>query len=319
MTNEPLRKARDLLLDVNSPDAEVIFKALGNSLRLRILALLSRDHLAVADIISKLDLPASTVNQHLKVLEEAGLIQTFLRPATRGTEKVCAKVYQKLQCELVPPAVQPERAVEISMPVGAYVDFEVTRPCGLASESNIIGLLGDPEAFLEPSRINAQMLWFASGYVEYRFPKKLPPRSALESLSLSMEICSEAAGYAEDWPSDITLWLNGVEVGTWTSPGDFGEHHGLLNPDWWSSSNTQHGLLKIWQVTGAGSFIDGLLISPKTIDDLSIEDRPYISVRIGVKPDAEFQGGVNLFGRYFGNYPQDIVLRLVYDKRELRA
>jgi predicted transcriptional regulator len=316
---QPLTKVRDLLIDVNSPDAEVIFKALGNALRLRILTLLARDHLAVTDIISKLELPASTVNQHLKVLEEAGLIQTFLRPATRGTEKVCAKVYQKLQCELVPQAVPPERAVEISMPVGAYVDFEVTRPCGLASASNIIGLLGDPEAFLEPSRIDAQLLWFATGFVEYRFPKKLPPRSTPESLSLSMEICSEAAGYAEDWPSDITLWINGVEIGTWTSPGDFGEEHGLLNPDWWSSKNTQHGLLKIWQVTGSGSFIDGLLISQKTIADLSIEERPYISVRIGVKPDAEYQGGVNLFGRYFGNYPQDIVLRLVYDKRELRG
>lgn len=313
----PLTKIRDLLVDINSPDAEIIFKALGNSLRLRILTLLSHDHLPVTEIINKLDVPASTVNQHLRVLEEAGLIQTFLRPATRGTEKVCAKVYQKLECDLVPVRVQPERAIEISMPVGAYVDFQVTRPCGLASASNIIGLLGDPEAFLEPNRIDAQLLWFASGYVEYRFPKKLPPRAALESLSLSMEICSEAAGYAEDWPSDITLWINGVDVGTWTSPGDFGKQHGLLNPDWWSSNHTQYGLLKIWQVTNTGSFIDGILISNKTIADLDVEQQPYISVRIGVKPDAEYQGGVNLFGRYFGNYPQDMLLRLVYDKQEL--
>lgn len=319
MTETPLTKIRDLHLDIESSEAEIVFKALGNGLRLRILQLLAKDHLAVTDIVGKLDLPASTVNQHLRVLEEAGLIQTFLRPASRGTEKVCAKVYQKLHCELVPALARPERAVEVSMPVGAYVDFQVTRPCGLASETNVIGLLGDPEAFLEPNRINAQLLWFATGFVEYRFPKKLPPHAIPESLSLSMEICSEAAGYDEDWPSDITLWINDVEVGTWTSPADFGAEHGLLNPDWWSSTHTQHGLLKIWQVTGTGSFIDGLLISQKTINDLAIAERPYISVRIGIKPDAEYQGGVNLFGRYFGNYPQDILLRLVYDKRELRA
>ncbi len=314
MIEEPLSKARDLQLDIDSPEAELVFKALGNGLRLRILKLLARDHYAVTDIINKLELPPSTVNQHLKVLEEAGLIQTFLRPATRGTEKVCAKVYQKLQCEFMPAVVPPERAVEVSMPVGAYVDFQVTRPCGLASASNLIGLLGDPEAFLEPNHIDAQLLWFETGYVEYRFPKKLPPRTVPVSLSLSMEICSEAAGYAEDWPSDITLWINGVELGSWTSPGDFGQQRGLLNPDWWSSSHTQHGVLKVWQVTGSGSYVDGLSISAATIDDLKIEQQPYLTVRLGVRPDAEYSGGLNLFGRYFGNYPQDLVLRFVYDK-----
>ncbi len=176
-------------------------------------------------------------------------------------------------------------------------------------------MLGDPEAFLEPNHIDAQLLWFATGYVEYRFPKKLPPRATPQSLSLSTEICSEAAGHAEDWPSDITLWINNVEIGNWTSPGDFGEDRGLLNPDWWNSNNTQHGVLKVWQVTTNGSFVDGLPISPTTIDDLNILNSPYLTIRIGIKPDAEYKGGVNLFGRYFGNYPQDMVLRLVYDKR----
>jgi predicted transcriptional regulator len=35
-------------------------------------------------------------------------------------------------------------------------------------------------------------------------------------------------------------------------------------------------------------------------------------VRIGVKADARYVGGLNIFGRHFGNYPQDIVLRLRY-------
>ena len=37
-----------------------------------------------------------------------------------------------------------------------------------------------------------------------------------------------------------------------------------------------------------------------------------IVVRIGVRPDAENVGGLNLFGRGFGNYPQDLGLRLEY-------
>jgi predicted transcriptional regulator len=35
-----------------------------------------------------------------------------------------------------------------------------------------------------------------------------------------------------------------------------------------------------------------------------------IRVRIEVTPDARHPGGVNVFGRGFGNYDQDIVLRL---------
>jgi predicted transcriptional regulator len=35
-------------------------------------------------------------------------------------------------------------------------------------------------------------------------------------------------------------------------------------------------------------------------------------VRIGVKAEAEHVGGMNLFGRGFGNYDQAIVLRLSF-------
>ncbi|MFO7320705.1 MAG: metalloregulator ArsR/SmtB family transcription factor [Chloroflexota bacterium] len=314
ITEESAKTRRDLLLNIDTPDADLIFKALGNPLRLRILKLLSTHAFTVSQLTENLDIPTSTINQHLKVLEEAGLIQTDLRPASRGTEKVCAGIYRRLECDLIPRVTEPERAIEISMPVGAYSDFQVTRPCGLASQHNIIGLQGDAEAFLEPDRINAQILWFATGYVEYRFPKRLPPRTHPVGLYLSLELCSEAPGHNDDWPSDITVWINDVEIGTWTSPGDFADRRGILNPDWWPSNNTQYGILKSWQVNTEGSYIDGLRISDVVIDDLQITQAAHISVRVGVKPDAEYRGGVNIFGRHFGNYPQDIVLRIVYDR-----
>ena len=34
---------------------------------------------------------------------------------------------------------------------------------------------------------------------------------------------------------------------------------------------------------------------------------------IGVKDDARNKGGLNLFGRKFGNYPQDIVMRMGFE------
>ena len=304
---------RDLVLS-DDEEAEIIFKALGNSSRLRILNALGMRTMTVAEITEILGAPASTANQHIKVLEEAGLIESDLRPATRVTEKICRAVYKKIVLDMNTQPQSQERSVEISMPIGGYSEFEVSRPCGLASQDALIGIMGDTEAFLEPNRVDAQLIWFATGYIEYRFPKRLPPRSYLENLYLSMEICSEAPGYNNDWPSDITLWINNVEIGTWTSLADSGGERGLLNPDWWGMSNTQYGVLKSWQVNGAGSYIDGIKISDVSMSDLAIDDYNYISVKIGIKEDAEYQGGLNLFGRYFGNYPQDLVLRLIYGK-----
>jgi len=240
------------------------------------------------------------------------LLNTELQPAVRGLQKICARAYDVVVIELPRGEVPEQQLVEISMPVGAYVDCQVTPTCGLASETGIIGLFDDPASFYEPDRVQAQLLWFHYGYVEYRFPNRLPPRVALESLHFALEICSEAPLHHADWPSDITLWINGIEIGTWTSPADFGGQHGVLTPAWWEDWNSQYGLLKVWQVNGEGSMIDGVRISDVRLEDLHIIGNPFISVRIGVKPEAQHVGGINIFGRRFGNYPQDLVLRLRY-------
>lgn len=166
--------------------------------------------------------------------------------------------------------------------------------------------------FHHPGRLNAQLIWFAKGYLEYRFPNSHPKGVTLDSLQFSMEICSEAPTHADDWPSDITLWVNGVEIGTWTSPADFGVIRGTFTPSWWSDWSTQYGLLKLWRIARNGSFVDGNRISDVTLDDLKLSRNDYISMRIGNKDGAKHVGGLNLFGRGFGNYPQDILMRINY-------
>jgi predicted transcriptional regulator len=93
---------------------------------------------------------------------------------------------------------------------------------------------------------------------------------------------------------------------------DFGGQAGHLTPDWWGVHSTQYGLLKLWQLDATGTKIDGVWISDVTIDALRLLEAPYIAVRIGIKPDATHVGGLNLFGSQFGNYPQDLVLRMSY-------
>ncbi|TVR19179.1 MAG: ArsR family transcriptional regulator [Anaerolineaceae bacterium] len=304
-----------LTLDFREENTLKVIKALASAPRMAILELLSEQPKNVSEIASALDMPLSTANMHISNLEEAGLLITDLRAGERGLQKVCARAYTTIMVQF-PLAEQVEddiHAIEISMPVGSYVESEVKPTCGLISTEGIIGMLDDPASFYEPARIQAQLLWFHKGYVEYRFPNRLPNQARMISLQLSLELCSEAPLHHPDWPSDITVWVNGVEIGTWTSPADFGGERGILTPSWWESNNTQYGLLKRWQVRRDGSFIDGMRCSDVNCEALDIAAQRFISVRIGVKADAQHVGGVNLFGESFGNYPQDIIMTVRYE------
>jgi predicted transcriptional regulator len=183
----------------------------------------------------------------------------------------------------------------------------------------MIGFLDKPQCFFDPERASAQILWMEDGFVEYTFPNDLPASMEVTRLELIMEVCSEAPDFNLDWPSDITVWINGVEVGTWTSPGDFGGKRGVLNPDWWIEHMTQYGLLKVWSVDANGSYIDGTAASDVKLDRLLVVPQSPLTVRIGIKPDAEHRGGLNLFGSGFGNYAQDLLLRLTYINRSSTA
>ena len=131
---------------------------------------------------------------------------------------------------------------------------------------------------------------------------------------LSIEMCSVAPFYRNDWPSDITLWVNDIEVGTWTSPGDFGGRRGKNNPQWWPDNINQYGLQKYWRIKKDGTYIDNMKLSDKKISEFKLEDNDYISVKIGIKEEAKNIGGISIFGKSFGDYPQDIVMKLEYDK-----
>ena len=308
--NSPIARVLELLAeDHNLQELEAVTKALGSETRLEILRFLSAHTCSVLEIAEALELPPSTANLHINVLEKAGLIETDLRPATRGLQKVCARVYDRIVIQLPADLEREGKAVEVSMPIGAFSDINVMATCGLLGELGIIGQLDDPGAFYEPERIHAQLLWFRRGYIEYRFPNRLPPNVVLDDIEVSFEVCSEAPLHHADWPSDITVWIGNKEIGTWTSPADFGGERGALTPVWWGTQNSQYGLLKMWKVTNNGSYVDGIQISKVTLDQLTLNPGEAIPVRIGIKENAANVGGMNLFGSKFGNYPQDIVLR----------
>ena len=299
-------------VDADSSDETVVslLKALASIPRWHILQCLSEGSLTVIEVSQALDMPLSTVAAQVKILEDAGFVRTELRPASHGLQKVCFRTYDSLVLQLPYLPVMPSNSVEMTMPVGGYTSFDVTPTCGLASSISVIGYLDDPISFYEPRRVEAGLVWFRSGFVEYTFPNRLQRGAGITSMVVSAEICSEAPLHNDNWPSDITLWINGVEVGTWTCPGDFGGQRGRLTPEWWDSKDSQYGVLKRWSISPEGSFIDGYQLSRITLRDLSIESHSVITIRLGVKEDAQNVGGINIFGSGFGNYPQDITLRI---------
>ncbi|MFD0048366.1 ArsR/SmtB family transcription factor [Actinomycetes bacterium NPDC127524] len=303
------------ILHVTLDDLLEIAKALSSDLRIEIFRKLLKRSMNVAELSEIFDIPPSTASSNIKKLEDVGLIRTELVPGTRGSQKLCAAVLKRIIVDTQEMEDETEASyVKTSMPIGNFFDYDVSPTCGLVNETSIIGEFDDIRSFSEPSRTTAQLIWFKQGYVEYRFPNRIPPGCRMTSLELSMELCSEAPLHYKDWPSDITIWINGMEIGTWTSPGEFGGERGFLTPSWWDIQYAQFGLLKRWQVSNRGTLVDGLQISDVVLSDLKDIDSPFITVRIGVKPDALNVGGINLFGRSFGNYGTDINLRLDYER-----
>ncbi len=199
------------------------------------------------------------------------------------------------------------------MPIGIFTDYTVTAPCGLCSTEHIIGFLDFPDSFLNPERMKAGLLWCGSGSVEYKFPNNTKyEEKTVTKLEVSLELSSETPGTNVNWPSDITMWVNKTEIGTWVCPGDYGDKRGKYTPLWWKLEGSQYGLLKHWTVTDKGTFIDGVKISNVTLEDLKISEHHSIRVRVGVKEDAEHMGGMNIFGKGFGNYDQGIILRTYF-------
>lgn len=302
-------------LGIDDPDQIVqVAHALSTRSRVNMLKLLSKKSMNVIEMAELLKLPVSTVANNVKILEAARLIHTELQPASRGAMKVCSRTYDDIQITLNTLAAHygDTLVYELEMPIGHYSDCEVHPTCGMASVDGMLVREDEPPSFYHPKHVGAQIIWFRKGYIEYLLPLEIPRDARIEEIEFSMELCSEAPNYDNDWPSDISVWVNGIEIGMWTSPGDFGDRRGKLNPSWWQDWTTQYGLLKTWRVDRERTTLDMQKVSDVRLSDLKLDERPNIKLRIGVNPDAVHKGGVNLFGKQFGDYAQDIVMKVHY-------
>lgn len=291
-----------------------IGKALSSPVRIDIMNLIKTKPLSLQEIARLLQIPLSSTAMHIRCLEDAGLIITENQPGIRGSMRVCMCHILSFHLEAYDTEIDAaDHSYLYEMPVGSYYNFDVSPTCGLAGMEGIIDCFDNPVSFYSAERQNAQLIWFSQGFLEYRFPNKINRLLTLQELSFSLELCSEAPGYSEDWPSDITFYINDQEVGTYTCPGDFGVRRGKCTPDIWPMGRTQYGLLTSISLRQDGSYINESPVNPAvSLSTVGLDEHPFISFKVCIKSDAVNIGGVNIFGEKYGDHPQGICMRAVY-------
>ena len=296
-----------------------VFKALGSELRINIIKLLQENHeMNMNELATSLGITNGALTSHIKKLEESGIIQVMTERGGHGNQKICKVAVDKIVVDVESEETEEDQNIyNTEVKVGHYSDYNVYPTCGLATSKAIVGEVDDPRYFSHPDRINAGILWFTKGYIEYMIPNLLPSATKIDQITVSLEISSEAPGINNDWPSDISIFLNDVKIGTWTSPGVYGDVQGIFTPDWWFPNWNQYGLLKMIVINKKGTFVDGLKISDVTINQFNLDYKSTVRFKFEIEEDAKNIGGITIFGSEFGNYNQDIKVRIAYSPMEI--
>lgn len=287
-----------------------IFKALSSPVRISIIEILNeRNGMNMNALAEYLGISNGAVTMHIKKLEDAGLIKTVSNYAKNGIQKNCYVTENKILIEFGDH--KENHVYESDLKVGQYSNFQVTPTCGMATKEMIIGEFDNPQVFADPKHIDAGIIWFTTGFLEYRIPNYSAGRTVSE-IQISFEIGSEAPYYNDDWPSDIHFSVNGMDIGYWQSPGDIGGIKYSGNPIWWPPHLNQYGFLKLLRINNNGSFIDGRKISDINISQIlhNREEEPFI-LRFSVHPESENPRGLTLYGQNFGRYDQGILARII--------
>ncbi len=290
-------------------------KAISSEFRVDILQYIAQNPgISLMELAEKFDVSRAAITQNVKILTEAGLLEIGKGSVQGSGRKGCYLSEDKFLLN-IRRHILTQKIYSTEIPIGQYSDYSVTPTCGIATPNELIGAADDPAFFDDPKRFNASILWFTTGFVEYRLPNYLKKDQKVEELQFSFEVSSEAPGSAENWPSDLTFSLNGTELGLWTSPGDYGNVRGRYTPEWWEINWNQYGLLKLLSISDQGTFIDGRMISPLKLSDLNLDYRSELRFRISALKGAQNEGGCTIFGRDFGNYNQGLKFNLIYTEK----
>lgn len=297
-----------------SPLSLHVYEALASKTRLKILAFIGGNKRSISEIATFLNISNSITTRHIQQLEDCGILDS---ERGRGKDRNKKLVYLKTDQIYItfPAKIYHEYQLHSrNLKLGHFTNFSVTPTCGLATATNTVGQFDEPKYFMDAQRVDAELLWFNTGFVEYTIPNFLKENETPKLLEISFEIASEFPGSNNLCPSDISIYINDIKVAVYTSPGNFSDTRGRYTPKWWNDHFSQYGLLKHLRITELDTGIDGTAYSNITLQDLNLPHCPFIKIKFAVDDDAENKRGLTLFGNSFGNYNQDILINLYYIK-----
>lgn len=302
----------DYYIKVNDSHLD-FFQALASKTRLHIINLLLDKNRSISELSGLLDLSSAVVTKHINILENADIVSSISEKGIRGRLKVCQ--LNKEEVVLIfnnNKEKNSKKFIEKNIPIGSYYDFKISAPCGIASNEKLLGYVDNPNIFYFPDHEKISLLWFTSGYISYHLPIYDINFNSIKSIEISCELCSEYPGYNNNYKSDIEFYLEDILLTTWTSPGDLGDRKGKLTPKWWELG-TEYGILKTIKVENKGTFLDGVKVNNLTLQELLKDKKGAISFKISSPNTTIHTGGINLFGKDFGDYHQDINIKFFYE------
>lgn len=294
---------------------EKLGTALSNPIRRRILRLIVEKSYSLLELSREMSIPVSTTSFHVKFLKEAGLIKVIPSPSKRGNEKNISFDAESVAIYFTDGANVDRYNKIVEIPIGSFTDYSITPPCALCTRDMLVGVLDDVRVFEHPSRVKAQLISFYKGYIVYPIPIENEEGAKITSLNISMEICSECPNYNNTWKSNITFLLDDIELATYLSLGDYGGRRGINTPLFWGNNSTQYGMLVNLRIDETGTYLDGVKVGETNINKLMLDDKYITKLKIAIKDDAKYVGGINIFGKDFGDHDKNIVVQIAYEKK----
>ena len=292
-------------------------RALSSPVRIQMIRLVNKKNMLASEIAAALNLPLSSTIFHLNILEEAGIIKKSFSTKGKGTlhwytygTNIAVIRFRNSNGDSKPEGLAP---YVHQINIGEYIDAEFSDQCGIATSERQI-MSQDPHNAFVAGRQDAQVIW-SQGYgsLLYAIPNNYAQHGKLDEIKNSLEICSEAPGFNNDYPSDITFSINGFEICTFVSTGDYGDRYGKFTPSWWYPESPKYGILTNISIRSNGVYpIERLVNKNICLYNLRLQETNKTTFGIEVKKNAQHPGGFNLFGGKFGDYAQHIIFTAIY-------
>lgn len=311
---EMLKYKDEIVVNINEENLNenvAVATALANETRLKMLMALNKNTYSITELAKHLDVPTSIIVFHMKVLEKVNLIKVLPTPQKSKSTLYLSKLSNTILFSFE-KNVKVDNELEIlefDMPIGNYVSINEKTPIGGFNETQFVSL-DEPYS---TQRFSLQNLYVGrNAYIEYLFPSL--NNNTLSELYFSLEICAESPNYNNNYYSDITFWINDVELLTFTSPADFGGRRGILNPSWLPESISQYGQLITISINRLGTYLNGVKVNNLTLENIKLNNSKSLKFSFGNKKGCQHNGGFNIYGKNAGDHPQNIVMKAVIQK-----